>query len=214
MKAILTILAALAILAAPVSADVLWDQSDYDPFGAGFFNSVSGGPPFGITNFVVSDVTVDGSGWNVSSITTYYSFLDVTWGTAISEGHLCVFPRTGPLPLGTDDPTTTVVVPMTGVDIGGVWQITAAGLNLDLAPGDYWIGITPIAPSGPFGPEIHLGAATFVGIDVASYDPFAFPGPPAWFNYNPGTDATILIEGTRPTPVEDTTWSQIKSIYR
>ena len=215
MKAILTTVAALAILAAPVSADVLWDQSDSDAFGAGFFNTVSGGPPFGMTVFTVSDITVDGSGWNVESISTYYSALDPSWGGAISEGHLVVYPKTGPLPIdGVDDPTTSVVVPMSAVLVVDTFVLTASGLNLDLPPGEYWVGITPVAPSGPFGPEIHLSSGTFMGVDTASYDPFAFPGPPAWFNFNPGIDASILLEGTRPTPVEGTSWSQIKAIYR
>jgi len=212
-----TTLVALSIfaVAGTVQAEALWDQSDYDLFGAGFFNSVSGGPPFGITNHVVSDVTVNGNGWHVEAITTYYSFLDPTWGTAITQGHLHVFPKIGPLPIdGTDDPTLSPVVAMTGTDIGGVWQVSATGLSLDLSPGEYWIGITPIAPSGPFGPEIHMGTITFVGAETATYDPFAFPGPPAWFNFNPGIDASILIEGTRPTTVESTSWSRIKATYR
>jgi len=212
MKAILTTMAALAILVAPVSAEVLWDQSDFDPFGAGFFNVQAGGPPFGQTVFTVSDVTVNGSGWNVESITTYYSALDPSWGGTISMGKVHVFDRTGPLPV--EDPTLSMDVPMSGTLVTDHFEVTASGLNLNLPPGDYWIGITPVAAAGPFGAEIHLGVATFVGIDVASYDAFAFPGPPAWFNFNPGIDASIKIEGSRPTPVEDTSWSQIKAIYR
>lgn len=210
------ILAALvaAALAGPVQADVLWDQSA-DPFGAGFFNSVSGSPPFGITQYVVSDVTVPASGWYVETITTYYSFLDPFWGTSISEGHVNVFPKTGALPVdGTDDPTISMLVPMTGTDIGGMWQVQATGLGIVLPAGEYWIGITPVAPSGPFGPEIHLGSTTFLGAETASYDPFQSPGPPAWFNFNPGTDASIKIEGANPTSVDAFSWTRVKSLYR
>jgi hypothetical protein len=70
MKAILTTLAVLAILSAPAGAAVLWDQSSLDEFGAGYFNSVSGGPPFGVTMYGVNDVTVTGPGWSVDKVTT------------------------------------------------------------------------------------------------------------------------------------------------
>jgi len=216
MKAILTTVAVLAILTAPVGAAVLWDQSSVDEFGAGFFNSVSGAPPFGVTMYAVSDVTVSGQSWNIDSITTWYSFLDPSWGTAITQGHLHVFPKGGSLPIdGVDDPTVSMLVPMTGVMDGATWRVSATGLNLNLLPGSYWIGMTPIAPSGPFGPEIHLSCTNPIGDPTPSYDPSGFYGPPAtWFVSNPGVDASILIEGNQPTAVESTTWSQVKNLYR
>jgi hypothetical protein len=205
---------ALLAVAAPGRSEILWDQSNYDVFGGGFFNSVSGGPPFGVTMFAVSDVTVTGSPWQVDTIETFYSMLDQSWGFAISQGHLHVFPKTGAMPAPTDDPVASVLVPMTGSDIGGAWKVQATGLNLDLAPGEYWIGITPIAPSGPFGPEIQMSSLTFLGAETACFDPFAFPGPPAWFAFNPGLDQAIRIEGTRPVSVEANSWSSIKAMYR
>jgi hypothetical protein len=213
LKNLLVATCAILLLAPLAGAEVLWDQSDFDEFGPGFFNSVSGGPPFGLTVHAVNDVTVGGPGWVVDSITTYYSALDPSWGLAITEGRLHVFPKTGPLPTQNDDPTASPTVAMSGTDAGGHLRVTASGLNLALMPGEYWIGITPVAPSGPFGPEIHLSALALVGDDTASYDEFAFPGPPAWFNFNPGVDASILIEGTFPVPVEPGTWGAIKSRF-
>lgn len=213
----LTMLLSLSMffLASPGRSEILWDQSDYDLFGNGFFNSVSGGPPFGITMFAVSDVTVSGAPWHVDTINTYYGFISGTWGDAISQGHLHVYPKTGSLPIdATDIPTASPLVPMTGTNIGGVWHVQATGLNLDLAPGEYWIGITPIAPSGPFGPEVQMSSLTLIGEDTASYDPFQFPGPPAWFNFTPDHDMAMSIEGTSPVSVESTSWSRIKATYR
>jgi hypothetical protein len=206
----------LLCVAAPGRGEVLWDQSDYDLFGGGFFNSVSGGPPFGVTMFAVSDVTVTGAPWHVETINTFYSVVSPTWGDAISEGHVHVFPKVGPLPIdATDVPTASPLVSMTGTLItGGVCQVQATGLNIDLAPGEYWIGITPIAPSGPFGPEIQMSSHTLIGVDTAVYDLYAFPGPPAWFVFNPGLDQAMSIEGTRPVSVESTSWSRIKATYR
>jgi hypothetical protein len=209
------VLLCVGLIAPAASADVLWDQSDFDAFGPGFFNSDSGAPPFGMTNFAVNDVTVE-CGWNVQSITIYFSALDMAWGEGIVEGYLHVFPKLGPLPIdGTDDPTASPSVPMSGVLNVDHWVVTAANLNLDLTPGEYWIGITPVAPSGPFGPEIHLAALGYTGVPTASYDPYAFPGPPAWFNFNPDVDASILIEGTitGPSGTENMTWGRVKAMF-
>lgn len=211
----LTILVALATFAftAPVSAVVLWDQSDFDAFGPGFFNSISGGPPFGLTIHAVSDVTVGGTGWTINSVTQYYSALDMYWGLGIVQGALHVFPKTGPLPI--EDPATSAIVPMTAAFVLDHFEVTAS-VNLALPPGEYWIGITPEAGSGPFGPEIHLASQTLMGDASASYDVFAFPGPPAWFNFNPGVDASILIDGELggPVSVDDSSWGSVKQLYR
>lgn len=208
--------AAAFLLAQGAAADILWDQSDYDEFGPGFFNAEAGGPPFGMTVHAVCDVTVPAAGWNVESITTWYSALDPAWGAGIASGFLHIFPKTGALPVdGSDDPTASAVVPMSGTLVGTTWVVTASGLGVNLAAGDYWIGITPSAPSGPFGPEIYLSSLTPMGDATASYDVFAFPGPAAWFNFNPGVDASILIEGTEggSTATEQNTWGGVKALF-
>ena len=209
---------AVLLIAQTAAADILWDRSNFDPFGPGFFNVEAGGPPFGLTQHCVNHVTVGGNGWMIESISTYYSALDPLWGDGIIDGYLHVFDKTGPLPIdGSDDPTASTVVAMSGVLNGDHIVVTAAGLNLSLAPGEYWIGITPVGFAGPFGPEIHLASVDALAGDAsASYDPFAFPGPPAWFNFNPGIEASILIEGTEDSPVSNdaSTWGAIKSLYR
>ncbi len=204
----------LVALAQTAGGAVLWDQSDYDVWGAGFYNAESGAPPFGMTVFSVNHITVDNV-WLVDSITTYYSALDPVWGDGIAQGYLHVFGKTDPLPVdGTDDPTASPLVTMSGTLDGDHIVVTASGLNLSLEPGEYWIGITPIAASGPFGPEIHLSSLTLMGDATASYDPFAFPGPPAWINFNPGVDASILIEGVITVANQEMTWGGIKSLYK
>ena len=213
MNSILTKLAVLCVvvlLASVASADVLWDQSDYDIWGMGYFNSESGSPPFGMTWHGANDVTV-ADGWNLDSITSYYSALDPAWGTAITQGYLHVFPKTGPLPV--EDPTLSPIVPMSGVLLGDCFEVTASGLGLYLAPGEYWLGLTPIAPSGPMGPEIQLSSMTFLGTETVSYD--AYGMPTMWFVFNPGLDAAMLVQGTvAGTPVEETTWGSVKAMYR
>lgn len=225
--ATLALFAALAIallsaplLVRPASADVLWDQSAIDEFGAGFFNSISGTPPFGSTLYAVSDVTVGAGGWEVQSISVWFSGLDPSWGAAITEGRLVVFAKSGPLPIPANDPSTAPTVPMTGTYVPGPinnhWQVTATGLGLSLVPGEYWIGITPVAPSGFFGPEIHSSTTTPMGDSSPWYDPYAAMGPEGWSVPNAGVDATILIEGTTniPVPAATRTWGSIKNLYR
>lgn len=212
-----TLLIALAMFAlvGAAHAEVLWDQSAYDPFGAGMYNSVSGAPPFGSTVHTVCDVHVDES-WNISGMSTWFSLLDGGWGTGITQGYLHLFPKVGSLPIdGTDDPATSIVVPMTAVIEGSAWRVNATGFSIPVPPGDYWMGMTPIAPSGPFGPEINFSTTAHYGDDSASFDPFGFIGGPGWFlPGGGGLDGTLLIEGTRPTPVEAQTWTGIKTLYR
>jgi len=191
--------AMIAILAVgSANAEVLLDQSDYDPWVPGFFNSESGSPPFGLTQYAVNDVTVDEAGWHVHSISLYFGAADPAWGDGIFEGRLHVFDKSGPLPMnGFDDPTISPIVPMTATLEGDHFVVTAWELGLDLLPGEYWIGITPNAPSGFFGPEPQLAAMTLIGDATASLDPFPFPpGPLMWFNFNPGVDAAMTIDGT------------------
>lgn len=211
-KLLLVSVFAIAVLAQVASSDTLWDQSDYDVAGMGFFNSESGSPPFGSTNHTVNDVTVE-CGWLVESITIYFSAVDPGWGGAITQGYLHVYPKTGALPV--EDPTASPLVPMSAVLDADHFVLTASGLDLDLPPGDYWIGITPIAPGGIMGPEICLSCFGYFGDPSASYDVYGMPMP-MWMHMNPGLDAAILIEGTvnGPSAAEAKTWGQIKALYQ
>ena len=192
-------------------ADVLWDQSTLDPNGPGIANSES--PGFG--GFVVhgvNDVIVDGNGWNVDSLTLYYSTWNFDWQTDVVDAYLHVFPKTGALP--TEDPTLSALVPVTvvfGSDEVEYLAITASGLDLDLAPGEYWLSLTPRGPAGVFGANLQWPAVA-TGDDVALY----IVDSPEWIAPYPGYDGAFLVEGTplNPTPVEATTWGAIKSLYR
>jgi hypothetical protein len=216
MKTLTCILAALALTASAAGAAVLWDQASFDPWGAGYFNVVAGGPPFGMTVYTVSHITVDpGKQWTIDSITTYYSALDQGWGDVIYQGHVHVFPKTGPLPVdGVDDPAASTLVPMSGAFVDDHIEVTATGLGIVLDPGEYWIGITPHGAAGIMGPELHLASLTFYGDASASYDPNAFPGPAAWMTFNPGVDAAILIQGNLIVANEEMAWGAMKSLYR
>ena len=218
MKIAVLALVGLVAVAPVAGADVLWDQSTFDPWGAGFYNTISGGPPFGMTVYTVADITLTNQ-CVIDCVTMYYSALDPGWGAAISQGVVNVFPKVGALPVdGSDDPTLSAVVPMTatltGSPDGDYFALTACGLNLNLPAGDWWISLTPYAPAGVMGPEIGLSSLTHVGDDAASYDLYAFPGPSAWFAFNPGVDVAIKVEGACPVATESTTWGKVKALYR
>ncbi len=209
-KIMLTTLAVVA-LATVAGADILWDQAEADMSAPGFFNSESGSPPFGMTMFTVSDILVDDV-WNVTTITTYWSILDEGFAN-LTEGYLHVFPKTGPLPAETDDPTLSLLVPMSATVESNTGTLVCGDLDLGLEPGEYWIGITPIA-AAPFGPEVHLSSTINWGDASPSYDPYAFPGPPAWFNFTPDHDATILIEGAVTVATEARSLTDVKTLFR
>lgn len=209
MRKIMLTTIAIVALATVAGADVLWDQSTPDEAVPGFFNTESGAPPFGLTMYTVNDVVVNDT-WNVTTISTFWSILDEGWAN-LTEGYVHVFPKTGPLPAATDDPVLSMVVPMTATVSANYGTLVADGLGLVLEAGDYWIGITPIAPSGPFGPEVQFSCTNYLGDETASYDPY---GPGDWFTFNPGYDATLLIEGDVTVATESHSLTNVKSLFR
>ena len=204
---IAALLCALLLTAATAAqAMVLWDQSTIGyaaPISIANWKASGFG---GGTNHSVDDVTVSGSPWHVTSITEYYATFNTAW-TSITQGYLHVYSKTGALP--TENPTVDGLVPMTFVitaDPNGVATLTASGLNLTLPPGDYWIGITPVATAGINGVNNQWPAATLIGDPVATYDT-------AWHSYYPGYDGAMKVEGDIPTPTHNTTWGRIKALY-
>ena len=199
--------AALLTMSSVANAMVLWDQSaiSLDPNASGIANWKATGFGGGIIHSV-DDVTVSGSAWHVTKITEYYATFNPAW-TALTQGYLHVWPKTGSLP--TLNPTTDPIVSMSCVltaDPNGVFAISASGLNLTLPPGDYWIGITPIATAGLNGANNQWPALNKIGDDVATFDT-------AWHDYYPGEDGAMLVEGDIPTPTQNTTWGAIKALY-
>jgi hypothetical protein len=221
MKRILLplLLLSLTIWSATASAVTLWDQSAADPFGAGYFDCVAGGPPFGATIYTVSDIDVPASGWVIQGISTYYSNLDFSW-TGITQARLNILVKTSSAPpAGFDPHTSGVVVPVTVTELdGGLYlEITASGLNENVGPGQYWIGLTPLAPNAN---ELRLAHTGPMQLDPSySWDRFGFPSPIWSIGGFPGaesTDAAFKITGLPniPTATHHSTWGHVKSLYR
>jgi len=189
---------AMAGATAAQGQTTLWNQSQLDWAASGFWNSISGSPPFGATVYTVADVTVPAGGWTISSISMYFSQIEADWSTSVTQGRLYVQPKTGSMP--TINPGGSLI-PMSAVGLfdpsvqQAYAEVTASGLNIPLTAGEYWIGITPAAPSGFFGPELGIASANPTGTNSRSFAVGGFPS--GWQDTT--VDAAIKIRGI-PTP--------------
>jgi uncharacterized protein (TIGR03382 family) len=188
----------LAVLASAANAAVLWDQSALDTgqTSVGLLNTVS--PGFnGMVIFDVNDVTVPAGGWTIQSISSYFT----TFNSAGTSAVLNVFPKSGNLPLATDNPKASPIGSGTTVAVSsnefvfnsqGIREYTASGLNIVLAPGEYWIGLTPVQPTGPFGADNQWSTTSPMGVGSAGRsDDFG----PNWFNYGGLAGAASTLDG-------------------
>ena len=190
--------------------NILWDQTaGYEGWAQGFFNNVAGGPPMGSTMYTVNDVTVPGEGWTIHRYTVYYDGFDPSWAGAVTSAVLYVEPKTGSTPTGDPSTGTTVSV-VTEILGNGFMTVTAVDIDVVMAAGDYWIGLTPFAPNAN---NIHVSVAA-VGDDSPTYDAYGFPMP-MWMAWVPGYDGAIQIEGSYGVvPNEEASWGDVKSLYR
>lgn len=164
----------------------LWDQAPDGAAPAGVDQSFADFPDF--STFIVSDVQF-GSAVIVDSITTYFTNINLTWPqSGTGTGVLNIFADDGAL--DTEDPLggTLVSVDFTATTDG--LSVTANGLDLALAAGTYWIGLTPDLEFGTAGQEFHQGSASAFGSNSFARNPgdgFGFGTD--WF------DATNLVGG-------------------
>jgi MYXO-CTERM domain-containing protein len=216
-KQYVLILLSAGALAASAQADVLWDQSAHGPVGSATIHNevpaTGNGTGTQVKYYGLSDVTVPAGGWTIDSISVYLTANVWQQDGVVTQGVLNFFPKTGTLPAGTNDPRpsplgsgTTVTVTQTVLN--GVNTITASGLGSVLAPGDWWVGLTPIGPGSTA--DSQYVANSFVGDPQAAtkLTPFNNNFAGAWFDdgfsFSQGltnTDGAILITGSSaPAP--------------
>jgi hypothetical protein len=204
------IIMALVLMAGAANAqDILWDQTaGYESWSQGFFNVIGGSGPWGMSAYTCNDVVVPAGGWTIDSIKTYYDSLDPNWGGVVTQAWLFIEPKTSTPPTG--DPTVdATIVPVTVTLMGNnFYEIEAGTLGVVLPEGEYWIGLTPIAPTAD---NIHVGVPA-VGDASPTFDSNGFP--PGWGFWAPGLDAAILIEGLGPVSTEDVSLGSVKALYR
>ncbi len=156
------------LVRAPTS--ILWDQSDYDEGVNAFVDQVFDDFP-DFDSYLVNDVDTGGDAWVIDSVMTFFTNGN-DWANAdVTQGRLNIFPKTGDLPDdGADDPGAGQVVDIVIIDLGDTMAVLAGGLNIELDPGEYWVGLTPLANFGAFGQEFHRGAP-ISGVDTAWRNP-------------------------------------------
>jgi len=210
MITVLTLIMAIGLASAASAQVVLWDQTaGYEGWSQGFFNNIAGGPPFGSTQYTVNDIVVPAGGWNVDTYRVIYDGFDGSWAGAVTSAVLYLEPKVGAFPAG--DPGTGATVAVTATILGnGFLEVAATGLGLAIAEGEYWIGLTPVAPNAN---NIHVSVAA-VGEASPTYDAFGFPVP-GWAFWAPGLDGAMMIEGDfGAVAVEGQSWGNLKAIFR
>jgi hypothetical protein len=163
MKPILLTLISTALLApAAVHAGVLWQQLPSD-ISSGYVNQqMSDSPTY--STYAVNDITVGAPGWQITSISE--AFGDGAGWPGSFNVILNIFSKSASLPLASDDPTAGSVYSASLLR-GTVDGVTLSGLNILLAPGEYWIGFTPVLDFATYGQEYQV-VASQIG-DAAAY---------------------------------------------
>jgi hypothetical protein len=105
----------------------------------------------------LSAVTIPADGWQIDAITIFTTAADpAKWRTLDSARLNVITKRDDEVPRPDDDPTQGREVKVTVQELAdGVFAVRTAGLALTLAPGDYWIGLTPIRDVQKHGQGVH-----------------------------------------------------------
>ena len=195
MRQVLAIVLGLCVCGA-ASGDVLWDQQ---PTGGNNYVDQEFGDFGDYSSYMVTDVDVDTGGWNITSVTTYFTTGNGTWAQGMG-GRLNIFDRTGALPAAGDDPTAGLAVAVDVTVSGGMTVVTASGLDIDVPAGAAWIGLAPSGDFAVYGQEFHLDAPLEGDASAWRNPGNAFGNGTEWLNlplvgYLYG-DPSITIEGT------------------
>lgn len=207
-------------LAAMASADTLWDQSAIDINApVNYQNRVGSSAPFGSQReyYGMADITVGAGGWTIDSISVYMSFWALYVNGPATGGVLNIVAQTPGQPPssgynprrpanGGSGQLVTVTTTEFTFAAQTIDQVTASGLNIYLAPGNYWIGLTPTYAGGGFGLPGQWPSATLIGDDQYYRGANIGTMDASWSdnttdaNY-PHGDGAFLITGTfTPTP--------------
>jgi hypothetical protein len=97
------------------------------------------------SKYSLSSVTVPAGGWKVDAIAIYTSPSQPAGWRKVGRARLNVIAKKGDLPGEADEPRKGREVEVTVREAQeGVYEVRAADLKLNLEPGEYWIGLTPI----------------------------------------------------------------------
>jgi len=212
--------ALLVSLASAASAQVtLWDQSNWNTTTEGSVNlnsnscsQISGNTKVHTANDVHFDQPV-----HITSVTIYETPGNVQ---AATLAYLWIAPKTGPMPtesilniatLANQKSITSATV--TNGAFSAI-AVTAAGLNINLPAGDYWVSLTPRHNLGIFPYTVHLvTSSAVVGDPTPSLSGCTAPG--TWLlNLPTPYDYAFKVMGDYPVATAATSWAKVKSYYR
>ena len=153
--------------------------------------------------YCLSSVTVPARGWKVECVSIFIypvqSSEPADW-SKVSLARLNVFAKKCSLPDEEDDPGLGREVEISVREMqDDVYEVRAANLGLTLAPGEYWIGLTPICPQAAYAGQHR----TTVNVRNARFDDVYYvmrddPKEREWAAINarrPGMHLSIRIEG-------------------
>ena len=211
MRRILTSLAVVtACLAAPVYSSaqgILWDQQP-DTSLTTVIDLDIPAPSEGFSTYLVNDATFS-TDVIVGSVIVYYSNNSGSWSNLITDGVLNIFDGDGLV--ASDDPTNggdfgpgAVNVSVTDQG-GGVLAVEASGLNINLAAGTYFFGLSASLPSSTDPQEFRFDSGSTIGSSTFGRNPSgAFGLGTDWFTADtlaPGFgDGAITITQGLPEP--------------
>ncbi len=148
--------------------DVLWNQPPSTTYGAAWVQWEFTDQPARST-YTVNDFQVPaGPGWTLDSVTKYFMYTT----TPVTQARLNIWSKTASMPDdATMDPTTGSLVDVTFTFNAslGKEELTATGLNLTLAPGDYWITLTPLSNYAQYGQTLMAQNTTTILLDDSRY---------------------------------------------
>ncbi|MEE8154329.1 MAG: hypothetical protein V3T53_05155 [Phycisphaerales bacterium] len=169
-------IAATMVIGGAASADVLYHNPPGGGGGTAVHQEFGDFPLYSI--YLVADFNVPNPGFTLTSVVAPMTVNGAWVGVTTARLHL--FPKVGSLPLGGDDPSASLIVPVSYDPQTGI--LSTVGLNWNVAAGGYWIGLTGIGDFGAVGRAFTLEGANEAG------DPDAVRNPGGAFDFPAGTD--------------------------
>ncbi len=220
--------------------DVLWDNGplvNFDPDQSMLQDTTLGMSTYGFghqityTYWIADDFTIpDGDTWNVENITFFGYQTNSTLTTTFTDYHVVIFDGPPFEPTSSvvfGDPTTNVLQASGWSGIYRTLESAPGATNrpimanicdvmVTLGPGTYYViwQAAGTLSSGPWAPPISIWNQAETGDGWQSLD----DGLTWSYATDSGSGAIqglpFIVEGTHCTPVETTSWTSIKALYR
>lgn len=201
------ILIAFLLTSVNVFSEVLYESTSLNSSG-GVLNTTSW-PSLNDGVIIVDDITVPAGSWTINTISNYFSVIGTPEvDSAFFFVYLKSLGNVNPMEYAVSVPveinTETFIDPNNN-ESRLTYRISASGLNINLQPGEYWIGLSPIADSYATN-WMAWGSSEAHGELARCYDLLqqAWVGLAFWT----GPDYMMKIEGNVSSATTDLTYSK------